>query len=552
MADNTASLVVALSAQLTKFENDMKRAGIMAGNAVDDIEKKFAGMNPQVNASFLGNLFSNIVTKGIETATKALTDFYDRFIALQGTARLTAQSLEQVWGFQEAAKASGATVDNATKSLEKLTFLLDEMQRGNKNSLSQLLDANPEAMRGINRETMTLAQTWQVLADIIRDFDKYVQKVQAARLAGMTDDMVPALEKGGAALKGIVGDASAAAPPLSKMVEQAKLFDEYMKSASQWIKADLAQGLQNTLREFAAIKAFFQNWNPFTLPGAGGGGGGGASPTEGLKRIKVGQSSTGSGTSRLPPPTAVDESTTALERQVDQIEKHILVTQASTAAVGLNVGEQERLKTEALLVAAAERDGVNATGEYAAALKLLASRAGDAALAQAKAADQFQKLNQASQIVGSAVSSAFADAIVEGKKLNEVVGSLIKTLEKAAINALVMNLFSPGGTGGVSPILKAIGFAGGTDFAPGGLAVVGERGPELVNLPRGSQVIPNNVARGMGGGGAITYAPMIDARGASVEAVARLAQIMEADRATFASRTVATIQSARRGRVPGL
>jgi phage-related tail protein len=35
-------------------------------------------------------------------------------------------------------------------------------------------------------------------------------------------------------------------------------------------------------------------------------------------------------------------------------------------------------------------------------------------------------------------------------------------------------------------------FADGTNFAPGGLALVGERGPELVNLPRGSQVIPNN------------------------------------------------------------
>ena len=35
-------------------------------------------------------------------------------------------------------------------------------------------------------------------------------------------------------------------------------------------------------------------------------------------------------------------------------------------------------------------------------------------------------------------------------------------------------------------------FAGGTDYAPGGQAVVGEHGRELVNLPRGSQVIPNS------------------------------------------------------------
>lgn len=38
---------------------------------------------------------------------------------------------------------------------------------------------------------------------------------------------------------------------------------------------------------------------------------------------------------------------------------------------------------------------------------------------------------------------------------------------------------------------------GGT--APGGLAVVGERGPELVNLPRGAEVVPNHQLRGGGG-----------------------------------------------------
>jgi hypothetical protein len=39
------------------------------------------------------------------------------------------------------------------------------------------------------------------------------------------------------------------------------------------------------------------------------------------------------------------------------------------------------------------------------------------------------------------------------------------------------------------------GFAQGTNYAPGGLALVGERGPELVNLPRGSQVISNRDLR---------------------------------------------------------
>lgn len=48
--------------------------------------------------------------------------------------------------------------------------------------------------------------------------------------------------------------------------------------------------------------------------------------------------------------------------------------------------------------------------------------------------------------------------------------------------------------------LKIPGFATGVENFSGGLAVVGERGPELVNLPRGSSVIPNNQIGGVGGG----------------------------------------------------
>lgn len=57
---------------------------------------------------------------------------------------------------------------------------------------------------------------------------------------------------------------------------------------------------------------------------------------------------------------------------------------------------------------------------------------------------------------------------------------------------------SGGGSGGG---MKIPAFANGTSFAPGGWAMVGERGPELVNLPRGSSVYPH----GTGPGGGNTY-----------------------------------------------
>lgn len=73
------------------------------------------------------------------------------------------------------------------------------------------------------------------------------------------------------------------------------------------------------------------------------------------------------------------------------------------------------------------------------------------------------------------------------------------------------------------------GFASGTNYAPGGMALVGEQGPEIVELPRGSKVYPNGTAPELAGGSVVNesnvYNITIDA--ASVEEfndIVRIAQ----------------------------
>lgn len=65
-------------------------------------------------------------------------------------------------------------------------------------------------------------------------------------------------------------------------------------------------------------------------------------------------------------------------------------------------------------------------------------------------------------------------------------------------------------------------YAEGTMSAPGGLAIVGEKGPELVDLPRGSAVYSSSDTKNMLGG--ITIAPgaiVINGGSASAEAIAQ-------------------------------
>jgi hypothetical protein len=83
-----------------------------------------------------------------------------------------------------------------------------------------------------------------------------------------------------------------------------------------------------------------------------------------------------------------------------------------------------------------------------------------------------------------------------------MITSMIESLERlvaellarAAVFAILKILFPEVflgmGLAAKGSFGKFLGFASGTNFAPGGLSLVGERGPELVNLPRGAQVTP--------------------------------------------------------------
>lgn len=107
--------------------------------------------------------------------------------------------------------------------------------------------------------------------------------------------------------------------------------------------------------------------------------------------------------------------------------------------------------------------------------------------------------------VASKIASVWSDtwhAVGDALKFvwDHTLGPILDTI-KSAIDGVSSALSKAAGAikdiGGVAgKIGNAVNplnwFADGTDYAPGGMAVVGERGPELVHLPRGSQVIPNH------------------------------------------------------------
>ncbi|RVM32875.1 tail length tape measure protein [Sinorhizobium meliloti] len=118
-------------------------------------------------------------------------------------------------------------------------------------------------------------------------------------------------------------------------------------------------------------------------------------------------------------------------------------------------------------------------------------------------------------ILGTTGNSYVAKFNTQIAKMGETAAGAVSGLGgfNSGLAAITQNMGAAGGLGGLaggfnwsslfSPSFKPTttlgnflhgipGFAAGTNFAPGGLAIVGEKGPELVNLPRGASVTPNH------------------------------------------------------------
>lgn len=98
-----------------------------------------------------------------------------------------------------------------------------------------------------------------------------------------------------------------------------------------------------------------------------------------------------------------------------------------------------------------------------------------------------------------------ADTVHAQRAINDVRMNLLNLPKNHVIRIAsdLSNFRVPNGVigGWKGAPFKYNGYADGTDNHQGGLAMVGERGPELVNLPRGAQVTPNRETKEMIGGG---------------------------------------------------
>lgn len=232
--------------------------------------------------------------------------------------------------------------------------------------------------------------------------------------------------------------------------------------------------------------------------------------------------SRGTGDAPTKKTTTSTSSRDRFDASADSIEKRTAALDVESRTLDLNAEARERARVAAELQTVAMQVNKEAglgenvvTAEQQQRIDAVAEAYGRAAGAIARAREPLQTFARESANVGRAlnqfaatsldgVTNALADVVTGTRSAadafralaNSVINDLARIAIRQAITGPIAGLL--GGLSGAGGF-RLPGFAGGTDSAPGGLALVGERGPEIVNLPRGAQVIPNDLVPSLGG-----------------------------------------------------
>lgn len=212
----------------------------------------------------------------------------------------------------------------------------------------------------------------------------------------------------------------------------------------------------------------------------------------------------------------------AIEQRILELQQQEETARIEAAIAAGQIADASKARAALARKQAAERQGL-ASGQQGPGAAYLDSLRMDA-----------DELNDAYENIATnglrSLNDGITEAIMGSKSLgdvfknvaNQIIADLVRIAVQQAITIPLANALFGGGGGGGGLFGNLFGaipfFASGTSSAPRGLAVVGEKGPELVRFRGGEQVIPNHAIGNMNlagnAGGAVIQHFHLDARGA--------------------------------------
>ncbi len=184
---------------------------------------------------------------------------------------------------------------------------------------------------------------------------------------------------------------------------------------------------------------------------------------------------------------------TELQEQMDTIGYSLALFQARADEAGSNISKS---------FAEALKKGTSQADFSQSIMDMLRDMAIDAAIIAGGFADKFKE-------IGAMIAEALKDGFQQGEvdSIKNTISQLYAEAQGAIsqINALFPTATSTTTTTSTAEAATASdvmnqfnpGYASGVDSAPGGWSWVGERGPELMNVPRGAQIYTASQSRQM-------------------------------------------------------
>lgn len=231
-ADTAAQLVVKLEAKLDKFEKELRKAGVLAGNAVKDIEDKFSKANPTLPVKAMAGALAGFITGfSIDRIIRGLAEANAEMAKLGETAKRVSLDVQRFQELRFAGQRSGVEGKAFDTGIESLAEKLNDSRR-EETELGKLFAANNVALKDREGNVLAVNVALARVADLVRNAATEFDKIKIAETAGLTREWVPLLEKGADAMAKLGMEAYAAGAVLDReTIAKAKEFEKSWNDA---------------------------------------------------------------------------------------------------------------------------------------------------------------------------------------------------------------------------------------------------------------------------------------------------------------------------------
>lgn len=529
------SLTFAVGANVKQFEAQMKKAGKVADQAADEIERRFNKVNPSISTNALTGalkgLGAAVAGVGLERIARGVLEANREIAGFAQTSRQAGIELARFQELRFAAGNKGIAGKEFDSGLTGLAKALNDAKSG-EGDLAALLDANNVKYKDRNGQVISTNEALAAAADLISRAATEADKLDIAKKFGIPESFVPLLENGAAALDQLAVNARNAGAVLDDdVIAKSKAFDEAWNGAwnsfitaakSATVSAALGLGdLINMAADFQKRMETAKNaGGALGRQIAGMAGDGESGPlvvtvkpkretvTAPLPPSRPGRGYIGSDVTKIPSKSPgggggggkseEEQRYDQVQRYIESLEKVNRVLEAEQATLGKSKAERAAA-IELARIGAVEDDGQRQKIEQIV-------KANEALRESIDKVKKAQKdANEAQKFFGDALTDAFSDAILEGEKLDKVAQNLAKSLARAALQAALMGsgplagIFGTSGTNGAAGgLFGLLGNLFKSGFASGGYTGGGSKYAPAGIVHKGEYVIPASTVQKMG------------------------------------------------------